>query len=87
MGETTHELLARLDAEHKGPVCRLLYQHTCSKADTEVLAPEAFVRLHMIPREGASQNPAGYLFTIANHLARERGRHEPRESLDGLPHG
>jgi RNA polymerase sigma-70 factor (ECF subfamily) len=73
-------LVERLFAEHGGALHAFFSRRIRSKADTQDLAQEVYLRMLRISNPEAIRNPVLYVYTVANNLVKERAVLDRRQA-------
>jgi RNA polymerase sigma-70 factor (ECF subfamily) len=81
--EDRRALVERLIADHSGTLREFLRRRVSELQVVDDLLQEVFLRMLRLPAEREIQNPAGYMFTVADNLTKEHLRNTgKRAALD-----
>jgi RNA polymerase sigma-70 factor (ECF subfamily) len=80
VADPTPSLIERLFAEHAGALQAFFRRRIRSKAETQDLAQEVYLRMLRVRDPQAIRNPVLYLYTVANNLVKEHAVLDRRQA-------
>ena len=80
MSQASNRLVEKLFTEHYASLLGFFNRRVRARSEAADLAQEVYLRMLRVSDPEAIRNPEGYLFTVANNLAKEHAVLERRRS-------